>query len=316
MKEFGQIWVLPVFFCCTLHVAYAQIAPNVVPEDESAEVFLEEYTDEFQNTFFEALKQKGIQNYDRAINLLLKCKKLDRTNKAVLHELSKTYYLNKQYIPAKEYALEALLATPDNYWFLAQLLTVLKAQNMPFESVQNRLPLQEESLKANLALYYFRSAQYQEAKLVLSEMNRTTEQELLLQRINDSINKEDIDAAPTKIAKETTIPATTDTALENYQTELKQLLAQNAVEDLEKKSEEALELYPLQPLFYYYKGKALHAKNAYKQAVEVLEEGLGYVFDDDETENLFYMALAESYKSLGDSSKSNSYLSKVKPGFQ
>ena len=35
-------------------------------EEESAEFFLEEYTDEFQNLFFEALKHKGIQNYDRA----------------------------------------------------------------------------------------------------------------------------------------------------------------------------------------------------------------------------------------------------------
>lgn len=31
-------------------------------EEESAELFLDEYTDEFQETFFEGLKQKGIQN--------------------------------------------------------------------------------------------------------------------------------------------------------------------------------------------------------------------------------------------------------------
>ena len=37
-----------------------------IREEGSADVFLEEYTDEFQEKFFEALKQKGIENYDRA----------------------------------------------------------------------------------------------------------------------------------------------------------------------------------------------------------------------------------------------------------
>ena len=38
--------------------------------EDSSEVFLEEYSDTFQENFFEALKQKGIENYDKAINLL------------------------------------------------------------------------------------------------------------------------------------------------------------------------------------------------------------------------------------------------------
>lgn len=38
-------------------------------EEESAEISLELYSDEFQEYFFEALKQKGIENYDKAINL-------------------------------------------------------------------------------------------------------------------------------------------------------------------------------------------------------------------------------------------------------
>jgi hypothetical protein len=45
-------------------------------EEESAAVSLEAYTDEFQEHFFEALKQKGIENYDKAINELLVCRQL------------------------------------------------------------------------------------------------------------------------------------------------------------------------------------------------------------------------------------------------
>ena len=39
----------------------SQESPKVIQEEESSEVFLEEYTDEFQSLFFEALKQKTIQ---------------------------------------------------------------------------------------------------------------------------------------------------------------------------------------------------------------------------------------------------------------
>lgn len=52
-------------------------------EEESAEISLELYSDEFQEYFFEALKQKGIENYDKAINLLIKCKKLQPLETAV-----------------------------------------------------------------------------------------------------------------------------------------------------------------------------------------------------------------------------------------
>ena len=49
--------------------------PVLLGQDEpSADLFTEAYTDSFQETFFEALKQKGIENYDRARALLLKCK--------------------------------------------------------------------------------------------------------------------------------------------------------------------------------------------------------------------------------------------------
>ena len=104
---------------CTLQTAYAQEEPSkIVKEEESAEVFLEEYTDEFQDKFFEALKQKGIQNYDRAINLFLDCKRLDANNIVIDHELAKAYYLDKKYISAQQYAIEVLVSEPNNYWYL------------------------------------------------------------------------------------------------------------------------------------------------------------------------------------------------------
>ena len=71
MKKKLLVWMVLGASIMMHYGTYAQ------EEQESAEVYLEEYTDEFQENFFEALKQKGIQNYDRAVDLFLKCKQLE-----------------------------------------------------------------------------------------------------------------------------------------------------------------------------------------------------------------------------------------------
>ncbi|NNK10272.1 MAG: hypothetical protein HKP08_02920, partial [Flavobacteriaceae bacterium] len=91
---------------------------GIAQVEESAEISLEENTDEFQELFFEALKQKGIENYDKAINALLKCKEIDPQSHVVDHELAKTYQLNNQFALAQEYALLALNSQAENLWYL------------------------------------------------------------------------------------------------------------------------------------------------------------------------------------------------------
>ena len=85
MKRRGYIFIFALGLVLIPGPSYAQ--ENEFKEEESSEVFLEEYTDEFQEKFFEALKQKGIENYDRAVNLLLECKRLDPNNSVLDHEL-------------------------------------------------------------------------------------------------------------------------------------------------------------------------------------------------------------------------------------
>ena len=52
--------------------SYSQVDFNKRPDDDLGNV-----EDEFQEHFFEALKQKGIENYDRAVEALHKCLNLD-----------------------------------------------------------------------------------------------------------------------------------------------------------------------------------------------------------------------------------------------
>ena len=83
-----QIYILVLIFGLFLFPQgnYAQVDFNKKPDDDLGDV-----ADEYQELFFEALKQKGIENYDRAIEALLKCEKLDDSDAALYFELGKNY---------------------------------------------------------------------------------------------------------------------------------------------------------------------------------------------------------------------------------
>ena len=66
---------------------------GVYSQDEEREDDLGDVTDAFQTNFFEALKQKGIENYQKSADALLKCIELDEdsTDKDYLRSLGEYY---------------------------------------------------------------------------------------------------------------------------------------------------------------------------------------------------------------------------------
>jgi tetratricopeptide (TPR) repeat protein len=59
-------------------------------------------TDEYQDSFYESLKQKGIENYDKAIVSLEKCIKLKPNDAVAYFELGKNYLALKEYRNAQD----------------------------------------------------------------------------------------------------------------------------------------------------------------------------------------------------------------------
>ena len=149
------LWIAPLI----LHSQEEQ----EIDVEQSAEVFLEDYADEFQENFFEALKQKGIENYDKAVNLLLKCKQLDDENRVVDHELARVYYEDKKYTLGEGYAIAALVSEPENPWYLETLVDILEKQGISIDAVAQRIPYDNSKLKENLALTYFKKGKYESA---------------------------------------------------------------------------------------------------------------------------------------------------------
>ncbi len=285
--------------------------------EESAEVFLEEYTDEFQEIFFEALKQKGIQNYDRTINLLLECKGLDPINSALDHELARAYQMNKQYAYAKSYAIDAVDSEPQNYWYLSTLVDVLELQSEEgLQAVENAIPIpfSNKALQRNLAVIYFQKEKYTNALNILEGMQNDTFASNLRRRINDSLNvRNNRDSSPAATAKDSD-ETSKDFALEEFKNTIEQLLVAKDYNAALERSQVAKEAYPLQPYFYYTLGRSLAAQGKHKNAIPILEEGLEYLFDDEELANTFYKELANAFKAVGDMTNANRYLSKIKTG--
>lgn len=281
-------------------------------EEQSAEVFLEEYTDEFQESFFEALKQKGIQNYDRAIDLFLECKRLDSSNSVIDYELAKAYFLDKQYIQAQEFAVDALKAKPMDFWYLETLLRVLEKQGTSIDAIQQQLPFSNNKLQENLAVFYFKKRKYNDALKVLEGLGNSKFATDLTLKINDSIQRVN-EKLTTAVKPEKTVQKE-DSPIAQYQSQIEGLLTKGDFKNMEVVSKEALDSYPLQPYFHYAYGTALNRISKSTKAVEVLESALDYLLDDVSLANKIYAELSKAYTAIGNASKANEYLNKIKTG--
>ena len=292
--------------------SYAQEDLPEIDLEPSAEVFLEDYSDEFQEKFFEALKQKGIENYDRAVNLLLECKRIDTDNSVVDHELAKAYFEDEQFISAQDYALGAVLAEPGNLWYLSTLVSILQKQGRNIDDVSSKIPIDDPKLKENLALIYFKSGRYENALGILKSMQSSSFAKDLSAKINDSIENQKQEV---EVQSFTTTNEDVSDAMQDYKMRLEGFIRSNSIPLLEMVSAEALENYPLQPFFYYARGYALNKKAKHREAIEVLEAAFDYLLDDFALANKIYKELADAHTALNNTSKANMYLRKIKPGF-
>ena len=103
------IYISIIFFGIVfiLQPTYAQVDFNKRPDDDLGNV-----QDEFQELFFEALKQKGIENYERAIEALHKCLNLDSKKPVIYFELGKNYNKLKNFGAAEEQLKKPLICNP------------------------------------------------------------------------------------------------------------------------------------------------------------------------------------------------------------
>ena len=284
-------------------------------EEESAAISLEENIDEFQEHFFEASKQRGIENYDRAIDELLKCKQID-DKPSIYFELGKNYYSQKEYEQAKESFQTAVTKKPQNQWYLLGLFNTQLKLNEREEALDTgkKIVHLNPKFREDVAKVYLGMREYKKALkelekleknggLTLTEANMKNMLELQLNKnqnssgdVADVINQ---------------VPKPREDANSKILEQIEEALETDAYTDAIRLIKIGLTDFPSQPKLYLYNAKALNALKDYKKAIDMLEIGLDYIIDDATLEKEFYQAFIIAYKQMGNSKKENYYRKKI-----
>ena len=129
--------------------------------------------DEYQDAFYESLKQKGIENYDKAIVSLEKCIKLKPNDAVAYFELGKNYFSLRNYQSANTAFEKATQLDPKNKWFWLGIYDVsYETKNYPLaiETIQKIIVFDEE-YKDDLISLYMLTNQFDKALVTINEMN-------------------------------------------------------------------------------------------------------------------------------------------------
>jgi len=130
-------------------------------------------TDEYQDAFYESLKQKGIENYDKAIASLDKCVKLKPNDAVAYFELGKNYLSLKDYRNAQDSFEKATQLDPKNKWYWLGIYDVsYETKNYPLaiETIQ-KIAVFDEEYKDDLISLYMITNQFDKALVTINEMN-------------------------------------------------------------------------------------------------------------------------------------------------
>ncbi len=165
-KIYILIFIIGSFLLPQMH--YAQVDFNKKPDDD-----LGDLEDTFQEQFYEALKQKGIENYDRSITALLKCIELDKTVPVLYFELGKNYNHLKNFTAAEEAFNKATNLEPENEWFLDALYGFYIEQNHFDKAIKTvkQLVKYHPDYNEDLAALYLKTKEYNEALKILDALD-------------------------------------------------------------------------------------------------------------------------------------------------
>lgn len=168
MKKYFYIVVVVLGMIIIPPTTYAQVDFNQKPTDDLGNV-----EDQFQEYFFEALKHQGIENYQRAIDALLKCKKLD-DKPVVYYQLGKNYNHLKNFGAAEDALKKAVSKEPDNEWYLDELYDVYNQQGDTKNAIKTvkQLVKYHPDYRQDLASLYIKSKDYKDALKLLDELDK------------------------------------------------------------------------------------------------------------------------------------------------
>jgi len=170
MKRITVLFFAAFFGFCSGEIFSQEkdVIMQEVNEDDLGNV-----TDEFQENFFEALKQKGIENYEKAVQALLKCEKLQPQNAVVHFELGKNYKLLENYDLAIQSLQTANRLKPNQEWLLVELMLAYQLDKDYDQAIliAKNLTRVDGKYHNNLAELYLIGRKYDELLTLLDQLD-------------------------------------------------------------------------------------------------------------------------------------------------
>lgn len=259
----------------------------------------------FQSVFFDALQQKAMGNTDRAAMLLLEAKSLKPESSVVHHELARAYRLEGKLEAARDHALKALHGDDLEYWFLSTLMEILEESNLTLSDLEENFPSNADSLRVNVARWYIAHNQ-PEAALNQLELIRNSDEQNKLRLLAQAGIREIADEK-----RSDTTQAETKDEVQLTKSALLALVEKREWDNAYSKAMEAIEVFPLQPFFYFIAAKAKSTLGFNQDALELLESGAFYLLDGDSLRQEYYQMFAQIHLEAGNEAEYNIYLNKI-----
>ncbi len=159
-----------ILFIVTLLCNALLFAQQPEREDDSGDV-----SDVFQENFFNAIQQKGIENYDKAVDLLINCLAENTNEASVYFELGKNYFKLDKLQLAADALQKANTLKPNNEWILYAMYQLQKTTKNQQKTVEvlKKLIVLKPKYKEELVKQYYSSKNYKEALQVINDLDVT-----------------------------------------------------------------------------------------------------------------------------------------------
>ena len=151
-----------IAFLFLFQLSFGQVNPEEV----------ETVDNEFENNFYEALKQKAIENYDKAIISLEKCIQKEPNNSEIHYQLGVNYLAQKNYVDAEKAFQKAVDLEPKQRWYWNGLYDVYyqtKNYNKSILIVE-KLVTFDANMKEDLVSLYMNIHEFDKAKIVIDDI--------------------------------------------------------------------------------------------------------------------------------------------------
>ena len=146
------------------------------PEDENNATVnsdLGEVNDDFQEYFFEALKQRGIENYSKSNEVLRKCLSIDDTKAVVYYEMAKNFYSLEEFENAQPNFQKALDLKPKDENILRDYYEnqIASVDYSSAIKILRELIKLDKKYREDLADLYILSDQYDSALVLIDSLD-------------------------------------------------------------------------------------------------------------------------------------------------